>query len=200
MAAAISFEVNFKEFERRFGEVRRRFPTQIDIGLRNATRVIRKELKKRTPKQTTKLANSYFILKNAKLDYTVRNDAKTRSGFKYINALEFGTGIFGPKGTPIKPKRKKALAYVDKGRRGNKFLGISRRKPLKGDPKRGGKVFFASVKGIKPVLMFARVRVKAEKIVLTNINLRLRAIVRAINQKNKLGEVQKLISALNQVR
>jgi len=67
------------------------------------------EFSKSAPKDTSLLANSFFN--------TMRIEGNTIKWSlpEYAEYVEFGTGIYGPKGKPIVPKEKKALAFKYKG-------------------------------------------------------------------------------------
>ncbi len=173
--ATVKIKTNFRKTTVNLKKFEKKFPVEMDQAFRNGGNAIVKSLKTLTPKQTTKASNSYFVKKVRRLVYFVSNSVS------YIDDLEFGTGLFGPKKALIKPKKGKALAFVDKGRRGNRKLGITRRKPMRGDPKRGGKVFFTSVKGFKPHNMFKITERKADKIVNIFVKARIRAILRVFN-------------------
>ena len=59
--------------------------------------------------------------------------ARVGSNVKYARFVHDGTGIYGPRGTPIKPRTKKFLRFRPKGVKGKK-----------------GYVFAKSVKGMRP--------------------------------------------------
>ena len=176
MPVKLIVQDNFKAIEREFKVLRKKFPKEVDRMAKTTADLVKGELQKVTPRQTNKLANSYFTRKLGDADYLISNNARSRSGFEYIDALEFGTGIFGPKKRVIKPKRGKVLRFRDIGRRGSARLGISKRKG-------SGKIIFArSVKGIKPFRMFKKTEPKIPQIAKIVIEARLRALIRKFNQ------------------
>lgn len=66
------------------------------------------------------------------------------NGMNLTELLEEGTGIYGPKGTPIVPKTAKVLRWPAGGM------------TLTGKVRPGGYAFAKSIKGMKPRRMFAR--------------------------------------------
>ncbi len=174
MPAKLQVKDNFGEVSRQFNRFRKKFPKELDGAFRGASGEVVKRLQELTPTRTTKLRNSYIIKRIRNFFYEITNNAKNK-GFEYIDALEFGTGLFGPKKRRIRPKGKKALRFVDRGRRSVPKLGVSARSG-------SGKVVFArSVKGIKPYRMFKTVEKNVTVIVNIFLRARLRAILRRFN-------------------
>jgi len=68
--------------------------------------------------------------------------AEQGGGVYYAAFVEHGTGVWGPRGTPIVPKKAKALAWHPKTATGRP------------DPKSRGNIVRRSVQGQKPVKMF----------------------------------------------
>ncbi len=175
MPANLQVKDNFGAVSKQFNRFRKKFPKELDGAFRGASGEVVKRLQELTPTRSTKLRNSYIIKRIRTFFYEVTNNAKSLKGFEYIDALEFGTGLFGPKKRKIVPKGKKALRYVDRGRRSVPKLGVSARSG-------SGKVVFArSVKGIKPYKMFKTVRKNVTTIVNIFLRARLRAILRRFN-------------------
>jgi len=76
------------------------------------------------------------------------------NGFPYPKAQEYGTGIYGPKGTPITPKKKKFLAWPVFGS-GHKFIAtgisISKTGKIRKNKRKDVYLIFAKkVSGVKP--------------------------------------------------
>lgn len=76
-------------------------------------------------------------------EVTVRGDTITvriGSGEKHALFVHEGTGIYGPKGTPIRPKRAKVLRFLSSRSASSGFIG----------PGGQGFVFVKEVKGMRP--------------------------------------------------
>jgi hypothetical protein len=54
---------------------------------------------------------------NIKVSFSSKINSLIESLSDYASWVEFGTGIFGPRGEPIVPKKSKVLSFIYKGRR-----------------------------------------------------------------------------------
>jgi hypothetical protein len=85
-------------------------------------------------------------------------EASVGTNLDYARYQEEGTGIYGPKKTPITPKKGKLLVWTS-----------------------GGKFFFArSVKGVRPKRYFRRARDEAKVIMTENMRGAMESIVSAL--------------------
>lgn len=77
--------------------------------------------RKAAPVKTANLA------KNIQMGALSKNDATVRANVGYARYLEFGTGLYGPSGKayPIRPRRKKALAWATTAS-GRRLSGLTR--------------------------------------------------------------------------
>ncbi len=85
--------------------------------------LLHRKLVENSPVDTGRLRNSWTVEKQG-------TDWYVGTNLPYALYLELGTGIYGPKRRPIRPKRAKALHWVDRNT--------------------GKDVFATQVKGIKP--------------------------------------------------
>lgn len=170
MAAPFRIEANLKEVGKEFALLAKRFPKQLDTSVKNAGNLIIADLKRNTPKQSGDTSRGYTNTKIRLADYVITNNVKTKTGNLFVSdLLEKGTKDHGP-------KTAKALRFVDLGRRGNRRLGIKRRKGT-------GKVVFTKfVRGIKALNIFEKTSKKALLIVRSTIINRLRLITSKFNK------------------
>lgn len=70
---------------------------------------------------------------------------------KYAPYVEFGTGIYGPKGAPIRPTSKRVLSWVNVSGGGGQYVTSSsgRRYYKAGGAKTSDRIFVRSVKGMR---------------------------------------------------
>ena len=82
----------------------------LQAGTKDAGNFILQEMKKQAPQGDTKK-----LMGTIQLEYKPIQ-ARIYPTRDYANYVEFGTGIFGPKGTPIVPKNKNYLAFKINGK------------------------------------------------------------------------------------
>ena len=153
--ATVTLKTNFPAFSKNFKEVRARFPRSIDKAVGKAGKRALRFLKRNTPKQSGALGKSMLSLKTGHLGE--RELQATGSPEKYVEAVEGGTGLFGPKKKLIKPKTAKALRWID--------IGIRQIKGKRKGKKGSGKFIFAkSVKGFKGFFMFKKTEPRAQRV------------------------------------
>ena len=68
----------------------------------------------------------------------------------YAPALEFGTGIYGPNGTPIYPKNASVLSWVPSGGEGKYVTAKTSGRKYYKQGGGGGRVFARYIKGMRP--------------------------------------------------
>jgi len=85
---------------------------------------LHRKIVENAPVDTGRLRNSFTVIKQG-------NEYVVGTNLEYAIYLELGTGIYGPKRRPIRPKRAKALHWIDRKTRKD--------------------VFATQVKGIKPM-------------------------------------------------
>ena len=76
----------------------------VRAALNNSTNKIQHNIRQLVPKKTRTLNNSILT----QVDYP---EGKVQVQEKYGEYVEYGTGIYGPNGQPIRPKTKKALYF-----------------------------------------------------------------------------------------
>lgn len=107
------------------------------------------EAKKIAHTTFTKTGNLERTIRIAEVtDRSVRIAAGGTANVGYAVYVEKGTGIYGPKGKPIKPKRAKMLAWqTGEGGPGGPNLRLSGNRRVIGGQARGGWAFAKSVRG-----------------------------------------------------
>jgi hypothetical protein len=98
--------------------------------------------------------NSKVVTMGNDLYGVVGTTITSKGGFPYPQVQEYGSGIYGPKGTPITPKKKKLLAWPAFGS-GHKFIAtgisISKTGKIRRNKKKDVYLIFAKqVSGVKP--------------------------------------------------
>ena len=157
--ATVTLEHNMGAFKKNFDEVIKRFPNSIDFAVERASIKALAFLKGNTPKQSGALGKSMRSIKTA---FGERKLQATGSPEKYVEAVEGGTGLFGPEKKLIKPKTAKALRWID--------IGIRQIKGKRKGKKGSGKFIFAkSVKGFKGFFMFQKTKPRAQRLLRVEI-------------------------------
>ena len=130
-------------------------------------RFLTEESFKRARAQTGTYARSWIVTVKPP-GFIIVNTARGAGGFNYPIALEFGTGIFGPRKRKITPIRAQALSWIP-----SKPLSAFRVSPTTEAGREGGRVFFKSVKGIKPRRVAARAIARAFPAILKTFSITL---------------------------
>lgn len=103
--------------------------------------------KQNVPRKTFNLHRTIRVDEVDEQRQTVRVVAGATNGkVGYAQYVEYGTGIYGPKGRPIVPVRKKFLRFPAKGSATRKSGNLTSAQQKAG----GGFVFVKSVKGMRP--------------------------------------------------
>ena len=166
MPTTIRLKDNLGAFRKHFREVEARFPRSIDKAVDTAARKSVKFLKQKTPKQSGALSKSFNKFKTGKLGERI---IETReSPKKYVEGVEGGTGIFGPKKKPITPKKFPFLQFKVLKTKPSKLLNRKAGKLPKG-LKAGQIIRVKSVKGFKGFFMFKKMNKRAVRLLTIEI-------------------------------
>ena len=115
----MTVEIKLKNEKKLLKKIRQNpevFGRNFQTGLKKIGAIALTESFKRTPADTGRLRSS-LNLEVRPLEVSVKPDFGSRKELEYAGYVHDGTGVYGPRKKPIRPKRKKVLRF--KTREGN---------------------------------------------------------------------------------